>query len=204
MDFNQINGRNSIAPTSTCHFSFSIPRRLADKRSDSQSTTISDKILPLSSTRSRFHSKSKEFRIDTSSEFHVHRHGISDTAKFSQGPSRPSRGPKFDYQISSFLQSSIGTNFPFSFGQTQCSSRFCSPRQTSLTTSANESFVCLETSLSSSRTSDHDRQYDSISFELVDGYQSLRTRNFHPSSRSQCIPSSLRMPVIMDGELILS
>ena len=36
----------------------------------------------------------------------------------------------------SFSDSSFGRNFPFSFGQTQCSSRFCSPRQTSLTTSA--------------------------------------------------------------------
>ena len=175
----------------TCHFSFSVPRRLADKRSDSQSTTISDNILPSKSIKSRFHSKSKEVRFDTNSEFHVYRHG---TTKFSQGPSRPSRGPNSDYQISSFLQSSISTNFPFSFGQTLCSSRFCSG-QTSLMTSANVSFVCLETSHSSSRSSDHDQQYDSISFELVDG--SFCTRNFHSSSRSQCIPlygcQSLRM-----------
>ena len=68
------------------------------------------------------------------------------------------------------------------------SSRFCSPRQTSLMTSANVSFVCLETSHSSSRSSDHDQQYDSISFELVDGHQSFRTRNFHSSSRHKCIP----------------
>ena len=77
---------------------------------------------------------------------------------------------------------------PFSFGQTQCSSRFCSPRQTSLMTSANVFFACLETSHPSSRSLDHDQQYDSISFELVDGHQSFRIRNFHSSSRSQCIP----------------
>ena len=211
-----------IAPTSTCHISFSLPRRLADKKSDLQSITMSDKILPSNSSRSRFHS----IGINISSEFHVHRHGISDTAKLSQGPSRLSRGPNFDYQISSFLQSSIGTNFPFSFGQTQCSSRLCSPWQTSLitpfvlgsmsvglnilirhsfmdlwvwitalvpwpqllTTSANVSLVCLEISHSSSWSSDYDQQYDSISFELVDGHQSLCTRNCYPSSSSQCIP----------------
>ena len=149
VDFHQINGLNSMASMPTCHFSFSVPRCLADKRSDSQLTTISDNILPSNSTKSRFHSKSKEVRFDTKSEFHVYRHGISDTTKFSQSPSRPSRGPNSYYQNSSFLQSSIGTNFPFSFGQTQCSSRFCSPRQTSLTTSANVSFVCLGTSHSS-------------------------------------------------------
>ena len=37
------------------------------------------------------------------------------------------------------MQSSIGTNFPFSLGQTQCSSRFHSPRHTSLTTPSNVS-----------------------------------------------------------------
>ena len=108
--------------------------------------------------------------------------------KLSQGPSRPSQGPNFDYQISSFLQPSIRTNFPFPFGQTQCSSRICSTRQTSFTTSANVSLICLETSHSSSRSSDYNQQHDSISFELVDGHQSLRTRNCYPSSRSQCIP----------------
>ena len=103
--------------------------------------------------------------------------------KLSQGPSRPRQGPNFDYQISSFLQPSIRT-----FGQTQCSSRICSPRQTSFTTSANMSLICLETSHSSSRSSDCNQQHDSISFELVDGHQWLRTRNCYPSSRSQCIP----------------
>ena len=182
VDFHQINGRNSIASTPACHFSFTLSRQLTDKRSDSQSTIISDNILPSNSTKSRFHSKSKEVRFDTNSKFHIYRHGISDNTKFSPGLNRPSQGPNSDYQNSSFLQSSIGMNFPFSFGQTQCSSRFCSPRQTSLTTSANVSFVCLETSHSSSRSSNHDQQYDSISFELVDGHQSFHTRNFHSSS----------------------
>ena len=115
--FHQTNGCNSIESTPMCHFSFSIPRRLADKRSDLQWTTITDNIWPSNSTKSRFHSKSKEVRFYTKSEFHIPRHGISDTARYSQGPSRPSRSPNSDYQISSFLQLSIGTNFPFSFGQ---------------------------------------------------------------------------------------
>ena len=43
---------------------------------------------------------------------------IEVIAEFSQGPSGTSRDPNIDYQNRSFMQSSIGTNFPFSFGQT--------------------------------------------------------------------------------------
>ena len=32
------------------------------------------------------------------------------------------------------------------------------------------------------------QQYDSISFEMVDGHQAIRSRNVHSSSRSRCIP----------------
>ena len=118
-------------------------------------------------------------RFDTSPEIHVYRNGISDTTKYSHATSRPSRF---------FLKLSFGTNFPFSFGQTQSSSRLCSPRQTSLTTSANVSIICLETSHSSSQSSGSDQQYDSIPFEMVDGHQLLHSGNAHSSSRSQCIP----------------
>ena len=86
------------------------------------------------------------------------------------------------------MHSSIGTNFPFSFGQTQCSSRLHSPRQTSLTTPANVSLVCLETSHYAPRSSNYDQQHDTILFEMVDGLQSLRNRNSYPSPRTQCIP----------------
>ena len=113
--------------------------------------------MPSCSSEFRFYSKPKKVRIYSCSEFHIHRHGISDTAEFNQGTSGMSRESNVDYQICSLLQSSIGTNFPFSFGQTQCSSRFCSPRQTSF---ANVSSVCLETSYSSSRSSDYNQQYD--------------------------------------------
>ena len=109
------------------------------------------------------------------------------TAKFNQGLNGPSRDPNIDYQIRSVMQTSIGMNFPFSFGQTQCSSRFCSLRQTSLTSSANVSSVYLETSHSASQSSDHDQRYDSISFAMVDEYQSLCNRNFYPPARSKHI-----------------
>ena len=123
MDSHQINGRNSIAPTSPYHFSFSVTRRLADKRSDSQSTTISENILPSSGTKSRLLCKSNEVRFDTNSWIHVYRHEISDTTKYSQGSSRSSRCSNSDYQntCSSFPHSSFGTKFPFSFGQLSAS-----------------------------------------------------------------------------------
>ena len=42
--FHKINGSNSSAFTSTCHICLPIPRRLADKRSDSQSTNLLHKF----------------------------------------------------------------------------------------------------------------------------------------------------------------
>ena len=167
------------------YISFPVPRRLADKRSYSQSVDHSDKILHSNNAKSRFSSKSKEIGITTLSEFHFHRHGISDTAKFSQGPTGSSRDPNTDNQINSVMQTSIGTNFPFSFGQTQCSSGFCSPRQTSLMSPANVSSVWdLIFFLSIIRS------WSPIWFDLtmVDENQSLRNRNFCPPSRSQYIP----------------
>ena len=54
--------------------------------------------------------------------------------------------------------------------------------------------MCL---LSVWRPLDHQVPINSIPFEMVDGYQSLRSRNAQSSSRSQCIPiywcQSLRM-----------
>ena len=69
VDFHQIDGHNSIALTSTCHFSFSVPRQLADKTSDSQSITMSDKILPSNSSRPRFHSKSNNSELIPAQNF---------------------------------------------------------------------------------------------------------------------------------------
>ena len=88
-----------------------------------------------------------------------------------------------DYQNNSFSDSSFGTNFPFSFGQTQCSSRLNSSRQTAFTTSANVPVIGLETSHSFLRSSGYNQQYDQIPFEIVDEYQSLRSRYAHSPSR---------------------
>ena len=166
---------------------FSVPRRLANKRSDSQSINFSDKILPSGTSGSRFYSEHKEIGINSISEFHVHKHGISDSAKLSQGPNGTSTDPNTDYQINAVMQTSIGTNFPFSFGQTQCYSRFCFLRQTSFTSPANVSSVCLKTTYSSSRSSYFDQRHDSISFTMVDEHQSIRNRNIYPPRRSQHI-----------------
>ena len=105
MDFYQIDGRYRSPSTSAYHLSFSVPRPLANKKSDSQSITVSDKILPSSNSESRFYSKPKKVQINTCSEFHIHRHGISDTAEFSQGSSGTSPNPNIDYQNSYLMQS---------------------------------------------------------------------------------------------------
>ena len=162
VDFYQTDGRYSIAHVPTCHPGISIPRRLAYKRSNSQPTNISHQILSTNCTNSRFHSKSKEVRFDTSPEIYVYRDGICDTTEYSQGTTGPSQILTSDCWSFSFPNSSFSTNFPFSFGLTQCSSRFSSPRQTTLTSTSDVSFICLETTHSSDRSLHSDKQHDSI------------------------------------------
>ena len=171
-----------------CHISLSIPRRLADQKSDSQRFDYSDKILHLNYSKSRFSAKSQEIGSVSFSEIHLYRHGISDATKFSQGSNRSCTEPTSDNQEISVIQTCVGTNFPFSFGQTQCCSRLRSPRQTALTSSSDVPFVCLETSYSSSRSSNYNKRYDSISLTMGDKPQSVRDRDFYPSSRSQIFP----------------
>ena len=181
-------GRYSSVSTPTCHISLPIPRRLADQKSDSQPFDYSDKILHSNYSKSRFSAKSKEIGSLPFSEIHLYRHGISDETKFSQGSNGSCTESTSYNQEISVIQTCIGTNFPFSFGQTQCFSRLRSPRQTSLTSSTDVSFVCLETSYSSSRSSNYDKRYDSISLTVVDKPQSIRDRDYYPSSRSQIFP----------------
>ena len=114
------------------YISLSIPRRLADQKSDSQPLDYSDKFLHSNYSKSRCSSKSQEIGSLSRSEIHLYRYGISDATKFSQGSNGSCTEPISD--------------FPFSFGQTQCCSRPCSPRQTALTSSSDVPF-CLSGNL---------------------------------------------------------
>ena len=197
VNFLKIDGRYCSFSTPTCHISFSIPRRLADKKSDSQPSDYSDKDLHSNYSKPRFSAKSQEVRPLSCSEIHLHRYGISDATKFSQGSSGSCTEPNSNNQENNVSKTCIGTNFPFSFGQTQCCSRPCSPGQTALTSSSDVPAVSLETSYSSSRSPDIDKRHDSISLTMVDKPHSIRDRDFNPSSRPQILPlygcQSLRM-----------
>ena len=188
VDIFETDGRYSSVSTPMCHISLPIPRRLADQKSDSQPFDYSDRILHSNYSKSRFSAKSQEIGSLPFSEIHLYRHGISDATKFSQGSNGSCTEPTSDNQEISVIQTCIGTNFPFSFGQTQCCSRLRSPRQTALMSSSDVSFVCMETSYSSSRSSSYDKRYDSISLTMVDKPQSVRDRDYYPSSRSQMFP----------------
>ena len=185
VDIFETDGHYSSVSTPMCHISLPIPRRLADQKSDSQPFDYSDRILHSNYSKSRFSAKSQEIGSLPFSEIHLYRHGISDATKFSQGSNGSCTEPTSDNQEISVIQTCIGTNFPFSFGQTQCCSRLRSPRQTALMSSSDVSFVCMETSYSSSRSSSYDKRYDSISLTMVDKPQSVRDRDYYPSSRSQ-------------------
>ena len=84
------------------------------------------------------------------------------TTENSQSSSEPSKSSYSDHQNNSFSDSGFGTNFPFSFGQTHCSSRLISSRQIAFSTSANVPIIGLETSHSSVRSSSLNHQYDQI------------------------------------------
>ena len=181
VNFLETDGRYCSFSTPTCHISFSIPRRLADKKSDSQPSDYSDKDLHSNYSKPRFSAKSQEVRSLSCSEIHLHRYGISDATKFSQGSSGSCTEPNSNNQENNVSKTCIGTNFPFSFGQTQCCSRPCSPGQTALTSSSDVPAVCLETSYSSSRSPDLDKRHDSISLTMVDKPHSIETgTSIHP------------------------
>ena len=137
VNFLETDERYCSFSTPTCHISFSIPKRLADKKSDSQPTDYSDKLLHSNYPKPRFSAKSQEVRSLSCSEIHLHRYGISDTTKFSQGSNGSCTEPNSNNQENNVSQTCIGTNFPFPFGQTQCCSRPCSPRQTALMSSSD-------------------------------------------------------------------
>ena len=152
VNFFETDGRYCSFSAPTCHISFSIPRRLADKKSDSQPTDYSDKLLHSNYPKPRLSAKYQEVGFLSYSEIHLHMYGISDATKFSQGSNGSCTEPNSNNQENNVSQTCIGTNFPFPFGQTQCCSRPCSPRQTALTSSSGVPAVCLETSYSSSRS----------------------------------------------------
>ena len=161
---------------------------MANQKSDLQLLDYSDKILHSNYSKSRFSAKSQEIGSRSFSEIHLYRHGISEATEFSQGSNGSCSEPISDNQEISVIQTCIGTNFPFPFGQTQCCSRLRYPRQTALTSPSDVSFVCLETSYSSSRSSYYYKRYDSISLTMVDKPQSVWNRDYYPSSRSQILP----------------
>ena len=73
VNFFETDGRYCSFSTPTCHIRFSIPRRLADKKSDSQPTDYSDKLLHSNYPKPRFSAKSQEVRSLSCSEIHLHR-----------------------------------------------------------------------------------------------------------------------------------
>ena len=79
---------------------------------------LSHKIHSSNGTKSGFHTKSKDVRFDTNTAIHIYRYGISNSAGNSQSTSGPSKSSYSDHQNNSLSDSSFGTNFPFSFGQT--------------------------------------------------------------------------------------
>ena len=177
--FHKTNECNSNTLTSLCSIFLPVPRQLANKRSDSQSTYLSHQIHSSNGTKSALHTKSEEVRFDSSTTIHIYRYGISNSTENSQSSSKTSRRSYSDHQNNSFSDSCFSMNFPFSFRETRCSSRLNSSGQIAFTTPANVPVIGIETSRSSFRSSSSDHQYDQIPFKMMDEFQSLRSRNAH-------------------------
>ena len=80
------------------------------KKSDSQPSDYSDKDLHSNYSKPRFFAKSQEVRSLSCSEIHLHRYGISDATKFSQGSSGSCTEPNSNNQETNVSKTCIGTN----------------------------------------------------------------------------------------------
>ena len=69
VNFLETDGRYCSFSTPTCHISFSIPRRLADKKSDSQPSDYSDKDLHSNYSKPRFSAKLKRSDLFPAQKF---------------------------------------------------------------------------------------------------------------------------------------
>ena len=96
VDFHETYECNNSTFTTTCRISIPIPRRLANKRSDTQLTYLSHKIHDSNGTESGLHTKSKEVRFDTNTTILIYRYGISNLSENSQSSSGSSESSYSD------------------------------------------------------------------------------------------------------------
>ena len=105
-----------------CHLTFSLPRQLAHLICG---RLISHIIYCLQTKQSLgFIPNKKIIRFELSSAIHLYRFGIPDTTQYSQSTTRSYGIHTLDNQTISNSDSSFSSLFPFSFGETQCCSRF--------------------------------------------------------------------------------
>ena len=135
----------------------------------------------------------EKVRFETSSAIHLYRYGIPDTTQYSQSTTGSYGIPTLENQTISNSDSCLGSNFPFSCGETRCCSRLSSSGQTS-----DVSVVSLETSYTSFGSSNFYHEY----FILSGGWITVASFREHTSILQIPIHSSIWMPAIMDGVLI--
>ena len=186
LDFHKINECNSSTLTTTCVSLFPyldnwLIRYLICNRH------LAHKIYPSNGTKSGFYTKSKEVRFDTNTRIHLFRYGISNSPKYSQRTSGPSKSSYPDYQNNSLPDSNFDTNFLSLLGKLSAAADLILLSRLHLRL-CNVPIIGLETSHSSLRLSGYDQQNDESPFEMVDEYQSLRSRYAQSPSRPKDIP----------------
>ena len=188
VNFFETDGRYCSFSTPTCHISFSIPRRLADKKSDSQPTDYSENFCIQTIQSLGFLPNLKKLDLFPAQKFTFIGMEFLTQQNLVRVPADHVQNLILTIKKIMSAKHDIGTNFPFPFRQTHCCSRPCSHRQTALTSSSDVLAVCLETSYSSSRSPDLDKRYDSISLTMVDKPHLIQDRDFYPSSRPRILP----------------
>ena len=176
MDFHQPDRHYCRSSSSTFQLTLSLHRRLTYKRSSTLQTNFSDNIMSSNYASCRVHSKSKKVRFDPSSEIHLYRHGNSEASQFCQSTTRPNGISTHDNLTIPNSDSSLCSNFPFSFGETQCCSRLHGFRLPSFMPASDVPSVSVD-SHTYSRSPNFDYEFDRLSFEVVDRSQPIHSRD---------------------------
>ena len=196
VNFLETDGRYCSFSTPTCHISFSIPRRLADKKSDSQPSDYSDKDLHSNYSKPRFLPNLKKSDLFPAQKFTFIGMEFLTQQNLVRVPA--DRVQNLILTIKKIMSAKhvSARTFLSLLGKLSAAADLVLLGRLHLRP-PDVPAVSLETSYFSSRSPDLDKRHDSISLTMVDKPHSIRDRDFNPSSRPQILPlygcQSLRM-----------
>ena len=174
-------------------------RQLANKRSDSQSTHLSQKNTIFKLYRSGFHTKSKKSVLIPTQEFTVIVMELLTQQKIVRVPAELEKALILTIKTSLSQTQVLAHTFLSLLGKL-CAVADNSSRQMAFKTSANVPIIGLETTHSSLRSSGYDRQYDQYHLKWwINTSHFVQGMPIHPLDPKY---SFIQMPVTTNRELI--